>query len=328
MKQVKLDDKYFKNLKRISYLILEKGGISDQAKEILEIYINDYINKLSPVRYSIKEIADVLGEAYNTVRDTLNNLVELGVLKTPTGLYSKKYEFPNESVEDSIIRPIEEALAKISSMRLVAVEQAKKLEFITFPPPIKEVDRRGFYLECMRLHDTSDEVWIFSNTPGIILITEYEDPGNPIRKEYFDNLKRRLKQGLKVRYLFNWDSTKNIIKYWIKNNLKDNIERSKNHFNTFLNLKDEEGRKIKTLEIRAIRNTALLGMVIGRKTVVVGLKDPRKTIDPEHAIRGQVINDEILFNHFRSVFETEWNRAKEVDETVIDKILAEIGGSL
>jgi hypothetical protein len=262
--------------------------------------------------------------SYGTISDTLENLAKMGFLKTPPlSVYGTKYEFPNESIIDSIFNPIEKAISEISKARLIAVKQAKKMEFLMHPQPFKSVTREGFYIECGRLHDLSDEIMIFANTPGIILITENRDPSNPIRGWYFENLKRRLEEGLRVKYLFNWDATKEIIKSWVKDGLEENIKESKKlctSENGFLN-----NPEIKTLEVKAVRNTSLPGMVIGEKTVVVGVKD-RRAIDSEHAIRGEVINEETLVNHFRNAFEIEWERGEEIDKTVIDKILAEIEG--
>ncbi|WP_456329502.1 hypothetical protein [Archaeoglobus sp.] len=299
-------------------------------KEVVKIFLQEYISgNGAPVTLTRNDVVSALEKigfraSYNQVKDALNCLIELNFLENPVAVYKVPYRFPRKTLRDSIYSPVNAIIEKIGDYRDIAAKLIREIErrIGTTDAPVIPVDRKGFYEECIRVIDRYENVLIFSHTPGIILCTERRDPTNPLREFYFNRMRQKLESGsLRVKYMFDLRTTKEIVRKWVKNkeigNIRSSIELCRSE-SEFLN-----NPRIRNLEVRAIEDSHLPGMVIGDDIVIVGVKDHR-ALDPDHAVRGEVIRAPNLVEHFREAFLREWKEAKVVGSDVIERLLEEI----
>ncbi|WP_456469638.1 hypothetical protein [Archaeoglobus sp.] len=290
--------------------------------EVMRIFLQKYIEEGTEVEMTRGDIEGVMRVPRNQIIAALECLEKLGFLhKDPLTVYRIKYRFPNRSLDNSLYSPITRIVEELGHYRDITSQLIMDIgERTGYPHSVSAtVDRKGFYEECTRLLDRNEEVFIFSHTPGIVLVTERKDPLNPLREFYFERMKQRLESGkLKIKYMFDLSTTKAVVREWIENGELENIRAS-------IDMCESENEflgnpRIESLEVRAVRGTHLPGMVIGRDVVVVGVKDPKST-DPKHAARGEVIRAPNLVRHFREAFLETWEKAEPVGSDIMRRIL-------
>lgn len=196
-----------------------------------------------------------------------------------------------------------------------------------------------FYERAKKVHKQSKEVRITSMTPGLILPSEYDpisyphrdEKGYPERKEYFQVLKEQAEKGLKVKYFFDEEETKNKLKEYIKNGEYEYLNEGKKILKEFLKTGNVEVRYGKVLD--KYKKYVIIGHVEDKKTkelipelIIISERDKEK----KKIRRGEFIRDKKEAKQLSDEFdENQWNKGKEVkDESVIDKLLDDFGKSI
>lgn len=273
---------------------------------VLDYIVNQYMLNVkdgkSVFEFSKKEIAKELNVSYQKVSDAVNILAGIDMIEGELSAYDRAYRFPNKNLENSLLSPVsrlDNLLVKAKRDTRFQIENIKSLA-LPEEAPVVLLDKQEFYKQSAFLLETSESVNILSHTPGIILPNEYDDNDNTERTSYFDTLEKRLKLGLKVRYLFNADAVKKELEAYSKEEGMAVLFHAKK----FLSLPN--------LDVRFIRSPKSEGFVLGKKKLIIGVKEKR-SVDPKHAIRGEIYSAGHMVDHFQEYFEQLWKTGQRFD---------------
>lgn len=314
-----LSDQYKNSFQNLLPLIQSRIS-TDRIIQIFDYIINRYReareNDRANVEISITKLAKDLDISWQTAHDSLDVLTDLGITVTSKAQrYNQVYVFPNKTLENSIFGPVNKLNIQIEKWTHAATSQVNdiKSKVKIKHDPVIHLDRTDFYNHASLLLNTNNEVKIFANSPGIILTLEYYDP-DPPNKTYYDIMEKRMKENLKMTYVFDYNITLNILKSYSKKNLEKVVE----HFARFL--------KFPNLAVYYAKDVIFPTVVIVPEAVIIGVRDESST---PSSTWGILVYEEILLKYFNNEYtkllkNESGGTVKKADQDTVKRMLGEI----
>jgi len=311
-----LSEKYANSIREI--IVLKKLKSPDRTIDLLNFIIGTYIKEgLSSVEFNVRYIENALDTSATPAKKLLENLAELEVIKAVEKKFPATYSFPNTDFDVSLFAPIRNFDKTHDKWHnewySITQEQVKKIKNKTtiHRNPFANLDREKMFDVASTFFRIRKKLDMFSQTPGIILPEEYNSPDNPSKKAFYKSLKQSLKEGLKMRLVFNYHATIDAMKKYDSNHLKE----IPNHY--------EEFYKLENLDVWYVKEDSFPSAILTEDAVILGVRNEESDAT---ATKGLLVYDEFLVKYFNKNFDDLRNDTKNihlVDESVLSEMIRE-----